>query len=195
MTASDSLWQKITNRLLFPTQTASSVFHHVTRTVPIISRCSCLPKSMALPLKNHLKVGSRDGSQDTSQGSTRLWPTSASRLSGGAVILVGSKGIRGGTGSSEWGCVRRHSRSHLYHRLVHGSRIASVLTFSYDELMSFGPLQSTVTLKYRRLENAFRSRGNLLVRRCSGGRIGEELQPGWKAKKPGSESAPHSLCN
>lgn len=85
------------------TRRASSASHHVTRTVPIISRCSCRPKSMALPLKNHLKAGSRDGSQDTSQGSTRLWPTSASRLSGGTVILVGSEGIRGGRRSSHEG--------------------------------------------------------------------------------------------
>lgn len=76
------------------------IFGHVKHTVPIISRCSCRPKLMALPLKNHLKVGSRDVSQDTSQGSTRLWPTLASRLSGGTVIMVGSKGVSGGRRSS-----------------------------------------------------------------------------------------------
>lgn len=45
---------------------------------------------MALPLKNHLKVGLSDESLDTSHGSTMLCPTVASKLKGGTMILVGS---------------------------------------------------------------------------------------------------------
>lgn len=45
---------------------------------------------MAFPLKNHLKMGLRDESLDTSHGSTRLCPTVASTLKGGTIILVGS---------------------------------------------------------------------------------------------------------
>lgn len=56
----------------------------------MISKCSCLLKSMALPLKNHLKTGLRDESLDTSQGRTRLCPTLASELKGGTMTLVGS---------------------------------------------------------------------------------------------------------
>lgn len=45
---------------------------------------------MAFPLKNHLKLGFRDESLDTSQGNTRLWPAVASKLKGDTIILVGS---------------------------------------------------------------------------------------------------------
>lgn len=61
-------------------------------TPPIISKCSCLLKSIALPLKNHLKMGLRDESLDTSQGNTMLCPTLASKLKGGTMIFVGSWG-------------------------------------------------------------------------------------------------------
>lgn len=77
---------------------------------------------MALPLKNHLKAGSRDGSQDTSQGRTRLWPTSASRLSGGTVILVGSEGVRGGRGRSDEGAGPSQNTSWSRRNLVISSR-------------------------------------------------------------------------
>lgn len=45
---------------------------------------------MSLPLKNHLKMGVRVESLDTSHGKTMLSPTVASILKGGTVILVGS---------------------------------------------------------------------------------------------------------
>lgn len=67
--------------------------YYKVRTPPIISKCSCLLKSMAFPLKNHLKMGLGDESLDTSHGSTRLCPTVASKLKGGTVILVGSTPI------------------------------------------------------------------------------------------------------
>lgn len=59
-------------------------------TFPIISKCSCLLKSIAFPLKNHLNLGFRDESLDTSQGKTRLCPVVTSKLRGGTIILVGS---------------------------------------------------------------------------------------------------------
>ncbi len=60
------------------------------RTPPIIPKWSCRVKSMSLPLKNHLKMGCRVESLDTSHGKTMLSPTVASILKGGTVILVGS---------------------------------------------------------------------------------------------------------
>lgn len=63
---------------------------YIIHTPPIISKCSCLLKSMAFPLKNHLKTGVREESLDTSHGNTRLCPTVASKLKGGTTILVGS---------------------------------------------------------------------------------------------------------
>lgn len=59
-------------------------------TFPIISKCSCLLKSITFPLKNHLNLGFRDESLDTSQGKTRLCPVVTSKLRGGTIILVGS---------------------------------------------------------------------------------------------------------
>lgn len=66
------------------------ISREVTHTFPIISKCSCLLKSMAFPLKNHLNLGFRDESLETSQGRTRLCPAVTSKLRGGTVILVGS---------------------------------------------------------------------------------------------------------
>lgn len=67
---------------------------HIIHTAPILSKCSCLLKSMAFPLKNHLKFGFRDESLDTSQGNTRLCPTVASKLMGGTIILVSSEVLK-----------------------------------------------------------------------------------------------------
>lgn len=66
------------------------ISNEATPTFPIISKCSCLLKSIAFPLKNHLNLGFRDESLDTSHGRTRLWPVVTSKLRGGTVILVGS---------------------------------------------------------------------------------------------------------
>lgn len=66
------------------------ISNEVTHTFPIISKCSCLLKSIAFPLENHLNLGFRDESLETSQGRTRLCPVVTSKLRGGTVILVGS---------------------------------------------------------------------------------------------------------
>lgn len=85
------LWQ-IQTWCIFIKRKAKKLTIICIHTPPIISKCSCLLKSIALPLKNHLKMGLRDESLDTSQGNTMLCPTLASKLKGGTMIFVGSWG-------------------------------------------------------------------------------------------------------